>query len=136
MASGENNQRTNTGRNNSRNYAPHTDARPQKRKMPSSQPRDIYISRMYADNNNIQPAGEIGKKNLYVRKKKVKTKKIIFTVVCVLLAIAIAGGGFAYWYTNDMLNGVNFEDNDEVQNKTDEGEFSKIYDEKEAMNAK
>lgn len=84
---------------------------------------------MYADNNNRQPIGEIGKNNQNERKKKVKTKKIFFIIVCVLLAITIAGGGFAYWYTNDMLNGVKFEDTDEVKNKTDEGEFSKIYDE-------
>ena len=89
-----------------------------KNKAKKGQAQDIYISR--------QPVSTASSKT-DVKKKNKKTKKVIITVVCVLIALVIAGTGFVYWYTNDILKGVDF--GDAVETEDNGNDFSKIFEE-------
>ena len=85
----------------------------------TSEPQDIYISAQ-------RPSGKKPSSQAAVKKNK-RTKKIIITVVCILIAIVIAGTGFVYWYTNNMLSGVDF---DETVETDDNGnDFTKLFEE-------
>ncbi|MBQ7579761.1 MAG: LCP family protein [Clostridia bacterium] len=89
-----------------------------------SDPRDIYISRQSASHSGAKSASKPAAK----KKDNKKFKRVLISVVCVLIALVIAGTGFVYWYANDMLKEIEIDEN--VAEQEEEGnDFSKIFDE-------
>lgn len=90
--------------------------------------QDIYISKPSAAKPSASAQSTKVTRSKTAQEKNKKTKSVIITIVCFLIALAVAGTAFVYWYTNDMLKDVTFDDSFETD-EDDANGFSKLYTE-------
>lgn len=99
-----NNQRVNTGKSNTgRSY-----------------PQDIYITNGNANQRRVTREPQIDNRPKTRKKKKSTGKKFAIAAAILLLLLIIGGVCFVYWYAYDLTGDINFEEDPEVVNESND----------------
>ncbi|MBQ6625413.1 MAG: hypothetical protein IIX39_06330, partial [Clostridia bacterium] len=99
-----NNQRVNTGKSNTgRSY-----------------PQDIYITNGNANQRRVTREPQIDNRPKTRKKKKSTGKKFAIAAAILLMLLIIGGVCFVYWYAYDLTGDINFEEDPEVVNESND----------------